>query len=686
MFDNLRARAAVALLPKKASGSNFSPFQIISTHPANIPVYSDMTVRKATREGYKISVFVYRAIRTIIQAASAVPWVVLDADGETIEGHPLTQVLAKPNPEFSGQDLIEFMIGHLELVGNALWQPIIVGGRIKEIWPVMPDLVKPIPSDVPGEWLKGWQVTGTGGHQHTVPPDQFIHFMQIDPGNPYWGMGPLMAAARTVDTDNEAQDTQKISMQNRANPDGVFTHESILTPEQFEEARRQVRETYLAKNKRREPWVLGAGAKWNQMSMTPVEMDFIASRLANLRGIAAAFGLDPWWLGDRSSATYNNVQEARRALYEVVVLPMLDDIKATLNLRIAPMYGNITISYDTSKIAALRADYTKKVEQARSLFAMGVPFDQINRRLEMGFDEFPGWDSGYLPMTLMPTGSTPTPTPTPADEEEEEGSDSSVLAAKSLNLVTDEQKAIHWKRIDSRRVGWWGVVNRKVLPLYEAEARAVAKAIKGKAPSALVKAATSAINAGKPDWEKVITAVSAALIEDFGGEIADDLGVEKSSGPAEAKWIFDPLSAAIRSWISKHGAESVKTILHTNLEDVKRVILMGTDDDLGTAKIGSNIRQFYVDRSPWKSMRIARTETSRGAGFGQREAANQSGTAKTKQWISSRDGRVRDEHLAMDSDSHYKAVPLNEPYPNGEMYPGESSINCRCVESYGTGK
>ena len=90
-------------------------------------------------------------------------------------------------------------------------------------------------------------------------------------------------------------------MQNRATPDGVFTHESILTPEQFEEARRQIRENFLAKTKKREPWVLGAGAKWNQMSMTPVEMDFIASRLANLRGIAAAFGLDPWWLGDRSA-------------------------------------------------------------------------------------------------------------------------------------------------------------------------------------------------------------------------------------------------------------------------------------------------------------------------------------------------------------------------------------------------
>ncbi|MCK4723099.1 MAG: phage portal protein, partial [Dehalococcoidia bacterium] len=374
-------------------------------------------------------------------------------------------------------------------------------GKPREFWIVMPDLVQPIPSDVPGEWLKSWRIITAGGAQHDVPPEQFLHFMQVDPGNPYWGMGPLLAAARTVDTDNEAQDTQKISMQNRGVTDGVFTHESILTPDQFEEARRQIRENFLAKNKRREPWVLGAGAKWNQMSLTPIEMDYIASRLANLRGIATAFGLDPWWLGDRSASTYNNVVEARKALYVEVVLPLLDDIKSTLNLKIAPMYGDITISYDTSKVAALREDFTSKVEQAKTLWAMGIPFDQINQRLEMGFEEFPGWDRGYLPLTLLPTGASPAP------EEEPKK-----MMNKALNLDTEEQKAAHWKRIDRRRVAWWEVVSKKVKPLYEAEAKAIEKAIKGKTPDQLISAAGKAIKAGRPEWEKVLTAVLSALI------------------------------------------------------------------------------------------------------------------------------------------------------------------------------
>ena len=702
MFEKIRHRLALAILPRSVKKDVRSPFEVLSTQTANQPVYGEMSVRKATREGYKISVYVYRSVRTIVQAASAIPWVVLDSKGEPIENHALVKVMRNPNPEFSGQDLIEFLIAHLELVGNALWQPIIIGKEVKELWPVMPDLVKPIPSNVRGEWLKGWQVTTSDGSRYTAPPEQFIHFMQMDPGNPYWGTSPLMAAARTVDTDNEAQDTQKVSMQNRGTPDGVFEAEAITT-EQYDEADRRIKERYLTKEKRRLPWVV-AGAKWHQMSLTPIEMDYIKSRLHNKRDIAGAFGISPIFLGDLEQSTYDNMMQARKALYEDVVIPLLDDVKATLNLKIAPMYGDIIIAYDTSKVAALREDYTKKVEQAKTLWGMGVPFDQINERLEMGFDEFIGWDRGYLPLTLLPTGAS-------APEAEPKG-----MMTKALNLETEEQKTAHWKRIDRRRVTWWGVVSKKVKPLYDDEIKAIEKAIKGKKPAQLISVAGRAIDGGRAEWEKMLTAISAALIEDFGDEIAEDLGgaakyrviiCPKCGGekldtdgdgyscvacgekfkPAEAKWTFDPMSVAARAWIVKHGAESITTILATNLDDVKRVILAGTDENLSTVQIARNLRKFYTDRSPFKAMRVARTETASASGFGQREAAKQSGIVKTKQWLSSRDDRVRDSHAAIDGE----VAPLDKAYSNGLMYPGDPSgpteefIMCRCVESYQTG-
>lgn len=225
-----------------------------------------------------------------------------------------------------------------------------------------------------------------------------------------------------------------------------------------------------------------------------------------------------------------------------------------------------------------------------------------------------------------------------------------------------------------------------------------------KAPARLIEAAGEAIKAGREDWEKMLTAISTTLIEDFGNEIAEDLGAEKSIGevrqlgsntsegkssngipePAstEFKWTFDPMSVAARAWIVKNGAASIKTILATNLEDVKRVILAGTDGNLTTPQIARNLRQFYTDRSPSKAMRVARTEVSHAAGFGQREAASQSGIVKTHTWVTSRDDRVRDAHVAMDGET----VEFDKSYSNGSVYPGVDDINCRCVESFGTGR
>jgi len=674
MLEKIRKTLAVALFPYKAPEKG-KPLNLTSFATPGIPVYTEMSARKATREGYKLSLHVYRAVRTIVQAVSGIPWKVLDKNGEEIPDHDFTKVWSRPNKEFSGQDNMEFIIAHLKLVGNSLIMPIMVNGRPKEFWICMPDLIKPIPAEKKGEWLKGYQVTDTEGKQYELLPGTFIHFMQFDPGNPYWGIGDLMAAARTVDTDNESQDTQKISMQNRGMPSGVFEHESQLTDEQFKEQNRRIQEIFLEKTRRRAPWVLGGGAKWHQMSLTPVEMDFIESRLQNKRDIASAFGLDPWWLGDREHSTYNNVIEARKALYEDVGIPLLDDIRSTLNLKVAPLYGeDITITYDLKNVAALRADFGKKVEQAKNLWAMGVPFSQINEQLELGFEEFEGWDMGYLPVNLLPSGSAPAKEPVK-------------MLTKALNLDTEEKKSTHWKRIDQRRTGWWGAVSKKVYPLYEAEGEAIIQAFKGQKPNQLIEVANAAIDDLRPEWEKVITAVVSALVEDFGNEIAEDLGGEpKSTEPTKAKWVFDPYSAAGRAWIITHAAESVKTILGTNRADVQALILAGWDKNLTTAQISRELRSFYTDRSTYRAMRVARTEVSAAAGYGQHEAARQSGVVKTKTWITSRDDRVRDSHAGIDGQTRL----LDESYSNGLMYPGDTSgdpaefIQCRCVESYGT--
>jgi len=80
---------------------------------------------------------------------------------------------------------------------------------------------------------------------------------------------------------------------------------------------------------------------------------------------------------------------------------------------------------------------------------------------------------------------------------------------------------------------------------------------------------------------------------------------------------------------------------------------------------------------------IARTEVHGAYSEGRHIAADATHPIY-KQWITSRDARVRDWHAYLDGEK----VRFEEPYSNGMMYPHDPNggaaevINCRCVEVY----
>ena len=108
-------------------------------------------------------------------------------------------------------------------------------------------------------------------------------------------------------------------------------------------------------------------------------------------------------MGDANRASGDNV---RRTFWVDTVVPLLSEIESTLNLSLAREFGTadqIRIRFDTSSVPALQENYTEKVTNAQALWSMGVPFNNINERLELGFDEIEGGEIGYLPSGVIPS-------------------------------------------------------------------------------------------------------------------------------------------------------------------------------------------------------------------------------------------------------------------------------------------
>lgn len=357
------------------------------------PLYTAWSIEKAVKEGYKCNAWVYRSVFLKAKAGSSVPWYVVDKEGERVENHHLTKLLEHPNPFISKQDLFELVIAWLELAGNSYLKKAGPGDRTEELWPVSPDRLHPLPSNNPEEWMKGFALDRA--RTATYKPEEIIHHKYFNPANPLIGIAPLEAVGRTVDVDNGQKDFNKSTTQNRGVVEGVFTFDRAFDDiSQTDAIRDKLNENHRGK---RTFGVLGSNAKYIRTAMSPAEMDFILSGKANREEIFIAFGVPPVYAGVMEGATMNNYKTSELIFWFGTMLFLLDDIKDTFNFSFKnELAEGEHITYDITGIPAIREAMLAKTKTAKGLFEMGVPFSQLNKVFQFGFEEFEEWEKSYV--------------------------------------------------------------------------------------------------------------------------------------------------------------------------------------------------------------------------------------------------------------------------------------------------
>lgn len=657
-----------------------TPMSVLPSYKSNKAVYKDWSTENAVRYGYKASTWVYSCISRISKTAASVPWKVYretEKGLEEIPNHPLEILLKRPNPYMSGQDIFERLVSHLYLGGNTILSKVRANNIVAELWPLSPDLISPVPTQQ--EFISGYEYKKDGVTQF-IEASEIIHVMFVDPSNPYWGVSPLQAVARVVDTDAELVNFQMISLQNRAITDGVFSFKQPLTKQQWEEAREQVREQHMGVNNIRTPWVLGGDASWQQMSLSPAELDFISSRNFTREEIASVFNVPPPMIGLYDNATLSNIETARKIFWLDTMIPLLEDLKSSFNISLTPEFGEgLVLSYDVSNVQALQENFTEKVNTAKNLWSMGIPFNMVNQRLELGFDEIEGGEIGYVPHNLILSGTVPSGNvDVNVDNEGTLNNNYRPSHKKAWNLETEEQKELYWKDLDSRRNGWIKQFSKRIEALFEEEAELVAEAFEESGAEGVF----DVIDSREDQWKQLTSAMYFAIIEDFGEQTWNNLKSQK----APLKKAFDPWDAIIQKWVRSRAAEKIVGVLDTTKDLVRNVIALAQEEGVGVDKIATRIKERYQGFSRRRAEVIARTETVASSNYGSMMSAKQTGLDPKKVWISSRDERVRDSHENVDG----TIIDIDEKFSVGKdsmMAPGlgkvaEENVNCRCALSY----
>lgn len=326
----------------------------------------------------------FRCTKLIAEAAASIP-IMLMRGREELEEHKLLDLLAAPAPMIGGQQLLEAFFAYLLLEGNTYLEGVAPFDTRppSELWALRPDRMKVVPGprglpqaftyEVNGQTTT-WQadqITGRG---------PIYHLREFHPLNDWYGLSRAEPAAYGIDRHNEASKHNKALLQNGARPSGALIFKPVTVngearsapPEVIEAAEKRLQEEHVDIARRGRPMALGGNIDWQEMGLSPRDMDFGDGKNDAARDICAGFGV-PHELVVPGGATYNNRAMARLELYESTVLPLFGRALQGLNMWLTPRYGDkLKLVADLDGIPALEPRRETKRKAATDLFKGGL--------------------------------------------------------------------------------------------------------------------------------------------------------------------------------------------------------------------------------------------------------------------------------------------------------------------------
>ncbi len=382
--------------------------------PAGRAVWTPRQYDRFAREGYQKNVIAYRCIRMISEGAASVPWRLFRRRGgrlAALDAHPLLALLKRPNPTHGGGRFRERVFAFVQIAGNAYVEAVgPEGGAPRELWSPRPDRMKVVPHESGA--VGGYEYT-VGGRTKRWPVDvvtgrsPILHLKAFHPLDDWYGMSPVEAAAFSIDQHNAAGAWNQALLQNAGRPSGALVYTpgeggGGLSHEQRQRLDEMLAEQWTGPRHAGRPLILEGGLDWKDMSLSPKEMDWLAGRDVSARDVANAFGVPAQLVGVPDAQTYANNREARLAMWEQVIIPLVLSTIDDFNVWLAPMFGDdLEFGADFDQVPALAPRRERLWERIGN-----ANFLTINeKRATVGLGPVADGDTVLVPAKSRPLGA-----------------------------------------------------------------------------------------------------------------------------------------------------------------------------------------------------------------------------------------------------------------------------------------
>lgn len=578
----------------------------------------------------------------------------LDDDSRARErDHPVARMLEQPNPRTTRYRMIDATVQDRALYGRAHWLKVKGAGLIR----IPAQHVTPIGDN--WLWPDGFRITGNKGHRD-LDADLMVYFRGYNPDGD-WGSSPVESLRQVLAEEHASHVMREQQLRNGARFTG-YLKRPREAGSWSKEAKDRFASGWRAQYTGTGPGaggtpILEDGMEFVAASQTAEQLQYVQARTLTREEAAATFHIPPPMVGLLEHATFSNIKEQHKMLYQDTLGPWLTDLQEDIELQVVR-------EFDPARRLYVEFNLKEKLkgsleEEAQALYqATGAPWLTRNEsRARQNLPAIEGGDLLVTPLNVLlgDPGAAPPPAPaapgtdvTDPDAEEEaadEGEAPPPPKAGALDglgvRVKSRANATHTTKAEEVLLGY-----------FRRQKRVVLSALGAKAGDGWWDEAR---------WNRELAADLLALAlqtsREVGAKTAEELGFEAEDYDVERTIAF--LRAV---------AESRAAAINATTQAAVAAALADEDED----KTATSVFDYALShRAPIAAASLVTTWSA----FATTEAATQVAPDRaTKTWrVTS--SNPRKAHARMNGET----VGVGEPFSNGAQWPGDRVLGAAGV-------
>lgn len=586
--------------------------------------------------------------RNIAQLGLHIFRTVSDTDRVRLRDHPLATLLEHPLPpkyKVTRYRLIESLMADLGIYFNAYWLKVRTEDRLS--------LLRIPPQYV---WAKGglvprsYEIRLSGKVIEDIEPTDVVHFRGHNAESAVSGLSPLETLRRILAEEHAAGDYREHFWQNAARMHGVIERPAGA-PEWSTPARErfkaELEALYSGSETSGKTAILEEGMTWKETEFNAQESEYLAGRKLTREECARAYHIPLPMVGILDNATFSNIKEQHKNLYQDSLGPWLKMIEEDIELQLLPEFddtGGIYVEFNIKqKLAGSFEEQTQALQSA-----VGRPWMTANEaRARMNLPSIDDADRLVIPLNVLVGGQA-----SPRDSGPE----------KALSAPEVKRLDIHNQDLRERH-------ERKWREAFVRHYRRQESAIMSRIPESPGKADIGGVWYDQDRWDRELHEDLVPL-----NELTAQTWAGIVTGSLEADIDEDMMHQRMRPWLEEHAriqAQYINDYTRDQLEAALR------DPEPREAVKGL----FEQALTVWAA-REAVTAVTTAQNFGAMEGAKASGL-RTKTWqVNS--SNPRPNHAAMNG----MTIEIGKQFPNGQRWPGdpaggaEENANCQCTVSF----